>query len=122
MNNRDMVYNDSEEQEVNVKEEMAKILFNEKSINMITFTQNQEIHRLGVLLVLTEEENKLRRTLKINEDNILTDVINKQLVLRTSLQGRRAKQGVKIISSILDEQKIVNNDLSTKLNKVIKGV
>ena len=122
MNNRDMVYNDSEEQEVNVKEEMAKILFNEKSINMITFTQNQEIHRLGVLLVLTEEENKLRRTLKINEDNILTDVINKQLVLRTSLQGRRAEQGVKIISSILDEQKIVNNDLSTKLNKVIKGV
>jgi hypothetical protein len=115
----DNVYN-PENKKDNLKETLALLLVDYEKLPFITITKNKEIHKLGVLLSLTLDENILRRKLNIPE-NPLLNVILEQLKLRCSLNGKRSEQIVKIISGIIEEENKNNMEISNKLNKIIKA-
>ncbi len=123
MINDDFIEEEKTEQPLS-KTQLVKILFDKNNPEMITYLQGNEIDKISMLSVLTQEENELRGTLdlKFAGKNPMQKLVKKHLVLRTSIKGTRAEQGVKIITSALsEEEQQDNNNLSQNLKRVLKG-
>lgn len=105
------------------KEVLALKLFDKNNPEMITKIGIQDLDKITILKTLVEDENKYREVLykeKKLPKNIMSKVLENSLVLRTSLDGWRSEQAVKIITSILeDENKKLGNSLGDRLKSVI---
>jgi len=109
-----------ENKKESIKEKISSFLFDKSYLDMITKVVIDEIHVLSILSVLVNDENKKRDSLNI-ENNILGEVINKNLLLRTSLKGWRSDQAVTIIKSNIDEDKGEDKGLFNRLKNVVKS-
>lgn len=99
----------SEKREKSIKERLSGFLLDINSIKMITKVAYKEIDTLSKMISIIDYENENRKDLHIKQKNILGKIIETNLILRTSLQGWRSEQIVKIISGINEEDIAVKN-------------
>ncbi len=110
----------TEKKEPNQKELLALKLFDKLNPEMITKMSIKDIDNISILLTLTQDENKYRKSLGYN-NSLFHKVILNNLILRTSLNGWRSEQGVKIITSVLDENKVKDdNNVFSRLKGVLR--
>lgn len=110
----------TEKKEPNQKELLALKLFDKLNPEMITKMSIKDIDNISILLTLTQDENKYRKSLGYN-NSLFHKVILNNLILRTSLNGWRSEQGVKIITSVLDENKAKDdNNVFSRLKGVLR--
>lgn len=108
-------------QESNVKREISQLMFDKMNPEMITFLKPGEIDKLSILSALVASENITRQKLRYDNHNILSDVIYNILILRCSVNGFRSEQGVKIISSLIEQQERTQS-LNKNISKILRGV
>ena len=114
-----MITEEKEEKKINQKEVLALKLFDKLNPEMITKLSVKDIDHISVLRSITKAENIYRR-LRGYEDNIFSDVLQNNLVFRTSIDGWRSEQAVKIISSVIEEEnKAIDDGLNARLKRVI---
>lgn len=110
---------EEDERELNEKQIIGLKLFDKDNPEMITKVSKADIDNISILSTITEDENRVRKELGFS-DNLFNKVIHNNLVLRTSLEGWRAEQGVQIITAIIDEEKRdLEEGINTRLKRVI---
>lgn len=92
-----------------IKTNLTKSLTDAFNIELITYLTPEEIEKFAIIKGIVDAENKAREKLNIEEENILEDVLYNIMLLRTSVNGLRSEQLVKVINSHLnndDKQQI----------------
>ena len=87
-----------------IKANLTKALTDPFNIELITYLPPEEIERFAIIKAIVEDENKERKKLNIEEENILDDVLYNILLLRTSVNGLRSEQLVKVLNSHLNSE------------------
>lgn len=111
-----IITDSTDNKEISVKEKISTFLFDKENPEMITNIQTKEIDYFSIMVSLTEGENIIRNKLGI-ENTIMSDILRKNLVFRTSWKGWRANQGERILTSNID----IENSEKTGIFGKIKG-
>ena len=118
------IQEEGEKKDPNQKELISLKLFDKLNPEMITKVSLKDVDNLSTLLTLTQDENIYRANLRTKgydiEDSLFNKVIIQNLVLRTSLDGWRSEQAVKMVTAVLDDdKKDPMNNFSDKLRGLI---
>lgn len=90
-------------QKPNIKEALSLTLFDKNNPEMVTYLFDKEINRISAYETVIKSENELMEKLKLQK-NIFANYIKSVKVHRTSRKGLRAEQGVKVITSNVEDE------------------
>lgn len=104
---------DSTEQKKNEKKVLAQTLVDKQNPEMITFVLSAEVDNIAALKTIGEDIDNHREDLFGEEKAIgfLTSFIHNNLVIRTSIKGKRSVQLVDTINAVSREEVYAGNPL-----------
>ncbi len=100
------------------RRDLVKALIDKKNPEMITFALSSEVDEISTLKTIGKDFDQHREKLGLSE-GFLSKYIRNNLVIRTSIQGKRSVQIVDTIHGVMREEVLAQNPLSDVTRRLI---
>ena len=100
---------------------LVEKLVDKENPEMITFVLASEVDDIAALQTVGRDIDENRRDIGMPKTGFLTNFIQNNLVIRTSIKGKRSVQIVDTVHGVMREEVLAGNPLSEISRKILGG-